>query len=201
MERKSHKEVTALVCCSDETFAAFEKFVVYWKLCRIPDVHGVMGRPKNDKDVEVDCDFSQNLSVNRFRPINGLLDKELRLVWSKLEKGTVCVTKPAKHQGTDDIVTLKDFCKAVKGKRTLANCIVKYWETRYNEEFDLWDDLARSYNFPENWLDGILKFILDKPNRETTIDVVEDVSSSKEEEGSKKKKSKKKSSLRKPLPF
>ncbi|KAL3690544.1 hypothetical protein R1sor_016853 [Riccia sorocarpa] len=78
----------------------------------------------------------------------------------------------------------------------------------YNEEFDLWDDLARSYNFPEKWLDGMLKFIPDKPDRETAIEAVEDICSSAEEEGSssstsssKKKKSKKKSSFTAPLPF
>ncbi|KAL3688632.1 hypothetical protein R1sor_014941 [Riccia sorocarpa] len=177
MGRKSHKEVIALVCCSDETFAAFEKFVVSWKLEKIPDVHGVMGRPTNDKDVKVDRDFSQ-LSVNRFHHVNGLLDKELGLVWFELEKGTVWVTKPVKHHGPDDIVTLKDFL--------------------YKEEFDLWEDLAMSYNFPENWLDGMLKFIHDKSDRET---VVEDVSFSNEEEGSKKKKKpKKKSGFTEPLP-
>ncbi|KAL3694900.1 hypothetical protein R1sor_008551 [Riccia sorocarpa] len=129
MGRKSHKEVIPLVCCSDQTFAAFEKFVVSWKLGKISDVHGALGRPTNEKDVKVDRDFSQ-LSVNRFRPVNGLLDKELRLVWTELEKGSVCITKPAKLQGPDDIVTLKDFCKAIKGKRTLGTRIVKYWETR-----------------------------------------------------------------------
>ncbi|KAL3681249.1 hypothetical protein R1sor_024205 [Riccia sorocarpa] len=48
----------------------------------------------------------------------------------------------------------------------------------------------------------MLKFILDKPGREITIEVVEDVSSSEEEEGSKKKMpKKKKSSVTEPLPF
>ncbi|KAL3684434.1 hypothetical protein R1sor_002456 [Riccia sorocarpa] len=138
-----------------------------------------------------------------FRPVNGLLDKELRLVWTELENGSVCITKPAKLQGLDDIVTLKDFCKAIKGKRALGTRIVNYWETRYQEEFDLWDDLARSYNFPEKWLDGMLKFIPDKPDKETAVEetVVEDVSSSDEEEGSKKKKKpKKKSGFVEPLP-
>ncbi|KAL3695668.1 hypothetical protein R1sor_009744 [Riccia sorocarpa] len=197
MGRKSHKEVIPLVCCSDQTFAAFEKFVVSWKLGKIPDVHGALGRPTNEKDVKVDSDFSQ-LYVNRFRPVNGLLDKELRLVWTELEKGSVCITKPAKLQGPDDIVTLKDFCKAIKAKRTLGTRIVKY-----KEDFDLWDDLARSYNFPEKWLDGMLKFIHDKPDRETTVEetAVEDVSSSDEEEGSKKKKKpKKKLGFVEPLP-
>ncbi|KAL3695806.1 hypothetical protein R1sor_009882 [Riccia sorocarpa] len=160
-------------------------------------MHGALGRPTNEKDVKVDRDFSQ-LSVNRFRPVNGLLDKELRLVWTELEKDSVCITKPAKLQGPDDIVTLKDFCKAIKGKRALGTRIVKY-----QEEFDLWDDLARSYNFPEKWLDGMLKFIPDKPDKETAVEetAVEDVSSSDEEEGSKKKKkSKKKSGFVEPLP-
>ncbi|KAL3682700.1 hypothetical protein R1sor_000722 [Riccia sorocarpa] len=202
MGRKSHKEVIPLVCCSVQTFAAFEKFVVSWKLGKIPDVHGALGRPTNEKDVKVDRDFSQ-LSVNRFRPVNGLLDKELRLVWTELEKGSVCITKLAKLQGPDDIVTLKDFSKEIKGKRALGTRIVKYWETRYQEEFDLWDDLARSYNFPEKWLDGMLKFIPDKPDKETAVEetAVEDVSSSDEEEGSKKKKKpKKKSGFVEPLP-
>ncbi|KAL3686014.1 hypothetical protein R1sor_004036 [Riccia sorocarpa] len=202
MGRKSHKEVIPLVCCSDQTFAAFEKFVVSWKLGKIPDVHGALGRPTNEKDVKVHRDFSQ-LSVNRFRAVNGLLDKELRLVWTELEKGSVCITKPAKLQGPDEILTLKDFCKAIKRKRTLGIRIVKYWETRYKEDFDLWDDLAKSYNFPEKWLDGMLKFIPDKPDREAAIEetAVEDVSSSDEEEGSKKKKKpKKKSGFVEPLP-
>ncbi|KAL3678823.1 hypothetical protein R1sor_021779 [Riccia sorocarpa] len=202
MGRKSHKEVILLVCCSDQTFAAFEKSVVSWKLGKILDVHGALGRPTNEKDFKVDRDFSQ-LSVNRFRLVNGLLDKELRLVWTELQKGSVCITKPAKLQGLDDIVSLKDFCKAIKGKRTLGTRIVKYWETRYKEEFDLWDDLARSYNFPEKWLDEMLKFIPDKPDRETVVEeaAVEDVSSSDEEEGSKKKKKpKKKSGFVEPLP-
>ncbi|KAL3690546.1 hypothetical protein R1sor_016855 [Riccia sorocarpa] len=202
MGRKSHKEVIPLVCCSDQTFAAFETFVVSWKLGKIPDVHGALGRPTNEKNVKEDHDFSQ-LSVNRFRPVNGLLDKELRLVWTELEKGSVCITKPARPQGPDDIVSLKDFCKAIKGKRTLGTRIVKYWETRYKEDFDLWDDLASSYNFPEKWLDGMLKFIHDKPDRETVVEetAVEDISSSDEEEGSKKKKKpKKKSGFVEPLP-
>ncbi|KAL3694521.1 hypothetical protein R1sor_008172 [Riccia sorocarpa] len=202
MRRKSHKEVIPLVCCSDQTFATFEKFVVSWKLGKIPDVHGALGRPTNEKDVKVDRDFSQ-LSVNRFRPVNRLLDKELRLVWTELEKSSVCITKPAKLQDPDDIVTLKDFCKEIKGKRALGIRIVKYWETRYKEAFALWDDLARSYNFSEKWLDGMLKFIPDKPDREAVVEktAVEDVSSSDEEEGSKKKKKpKKKSGLVEPLP-
>ncbi|KAL3686505.1 hypothetical protein R1sor_009079 [Riccia sorocarpa] len=74
-------------------------------------------------------------------------------------------------------------------------CPFFFW---YKEEFELWEDLARSYNFPKNWLDGMLKNIPDKPDKET---VVEDVSSSDEEEGSKKKKKlKKKSGFTEPLP-
>ncbi|KAL3693965.1 hypothetical protein R1sor_007616 [Riccia sorocarpa] len=204
MGRKSHKEVIPLVCCSDQTFATFEKFVVSWKLDKIRDVHGALGHPTNEKDVKVDRDISQ-LSVNRFRPVNGLLDKELRLVWTELEKGSVCITKPAKLQGPDDIVNLKDFCKAIKGKLP-SRCVAMVVPLRYvamasfsldilyalqslrdayKEDFDLWDDLARSYNFPEKWLDGMLKFILDKPDREIVVEetAVEDVSSSDEEEG------------------
>ncbi|KAL3676825.1 hypothetical protein R1sor_026773 [Riccia sorocarpa] len=77
MGRKSHKEVIALVCCSDETFAAFEKFVKKWELGKIPDVQGNTNLVPNDKGVEQKRDFSQ-LSVNRFRPVNGLNDEDLR---------------------------------------------------------------------------------------------------------------------------
>ncbi|KAL3676202.1 hypothetical protein R1sor_026150 [Riccia sorocarpa] len=189
MGRKSHKEVIPLVCCSDQTFAAFEKFVVSWKLGKIPDVHGALGRPTNEKDVKVDRDFSQ-LSVNRFRPVNGLLDKELRLVWTELEKGSVCITKPAKLQGPDDIVTLKDFCKAIKGKRTKK--ILTFGMT-----------LRGHIIFPRSGLMECSNLFLISPTEETAVEetAVEDVSSSDEEEGSKKKKKpKKKSGFVEPLP-
>ncbi|KAL3693088.1 hypothetical protein R1sor_006739 [Riccia sorocarpa] len=158
MGRKSHKEVIPLVCCSDQTFATFEKFVVSWKLGKIPNVHGALGRPTNEKDVKVDRDFSQ-LSVNRFRLVNGLLDKELRLVWTELEKGSVCITKPAKLQGPDDIVTLKDFCKAIKGKRALGTRIVKNRATiefiteEYAEEIKSVTE-AISEEFKDKQVDG-----------------------------------------------
>ncbi|KAL3679498.1 hypothetical protein R1sor_022454 [Riccia sorocarpa] len=135
MGRKSHKEVISLVCCSDSTFAEFEKFVVRWKKGEIPDVHGVVGPVENERGLKVDRDFSQ-LSVNRFRPVNGLLDSDLRLVWTQLEKGTVWVSRPAKLPesaklpGSEPSVSLKDYCKMLKGKRALALRILRYWETR-----------------------------------------------------------------------
>ncbi|KAL3694017.1 hypothetical protein R1sor_007668 [Riccia sorocarpa] len=114
MGRKSHKEVISLVCCSDSTFAEFEKFVVRWKKGKIPDVHVVVGPVENERGVKVDRDFSQ-LSENRFRPVNGLLDSVLRLVWTQLEKGTVWVSRPAKLPGSEQSVSLKDYCKMLKG--------------------------------------------------------------------------------------
>ncbi|KAL3697311.1 hypothetical protein R1sor_011387 [Riccia sorocarpa] len=175
MERKSHKEVISLVCCSDATSDAFEQFVLRWKKGEVPDVHGALGKPKGERDVgEVDRDFSQ-LSVNRFRPVNGLVDEDLKPVWNQLEKGSVWVSRPAKHQGHDDIVTLRDYCKVLKGKRTWGKTI-----------------LATDYSIPDKWLEEMLKFVPDKPEKEV---VTEDVSSSDgdDEDSSKKKKKKKKS--------
>ncbi|KAL3700795.1 hypothetical protein R1sor_018817 [Riccia sorocarpa] len=130
MGRKSHKEVISLVCCSDSTFAEFEKFVARWKKDEVPDVHGVVGPVENERGVKVDRDFSQ-LSVNRFRPVNDLLDSDLRLVWTQLEKGTVWVSCPAKlPEGLKlavHSVSLKDYCKMLKGKRALALRILRYW--------------------------------------------------------------------------
>ncbi|KAL3688471.1 hypothetical protein R1sor_014780 [Riccia sorocarpa] len=135
MGRKSHKEVISLVCCSDSTFAEFEKFVVRWKKGEVLDVHGVVGPVENERGIKVDRDFSQ-LSVNRFRPVNGLLDSDLRLVWTQLEKGTVWVFRPAKlPEGLklpEHSVSLKDYCKMLKGKRALALRILRYWETRFH---------------------------------------------------------------------
>ncbi|KAL3687370.1 hypothetical protein R1sor_013679 [Riccia sorocarpa] len=98
MGRKSYKEVIPLVCCSDETYAAFEKFVKRWKEGKIPDVHGTIGPSKDPRTgLVADRDFSQ-LSVNRFRPINGLSDEDLKLAWTVLEEGKVWVTKPASYK-------------------------------------------------------------------------------------------------------
>ncbi|KAL3691380.1 hypothetical protein R1sor_005031 [Riccia sorocarpa] len=192
MGRKSHKEVISLVCCSDATFDAFEQFVLRWKKGEVPDVHGALGKPQGERDVgEVDRDFSQ-LSVNRFRPVNGLVDEDLKLVWNQLEKGSVWVSRPAKHQGPDDIVALRDYCKVLKGKCTLGKTIVRYWMTRFKEDYNSWVQLATDYSISDNWLEEMLKFVLDKPEKEV---VAEDVSSSDgdDEDSSKKKKKKKKS--------
>ncbi|KAL3694833.1 hypothetical protein R1sor_008484 [Riccia sorocarpa] len=87
MGRKSHKEVIPLICCSDETYAAFEQFVKRWKEGKIHDVHGTIGRSKDPRTgQDADRDFSQ-LFVNRFRPINGLFDEDLKLAWTVLEEG------------------------------------------------------------------------------------------------------------------
>ncbi|KAL3678964.1 hypothetical protein R1sor_021920 [Riccia sorocarpa] len=117
--RKSYKEMIPLVCCSDETYAAFEKFVKCWKEGTIPDVHGTIGRSKDPRTgQDADRGFSQ-LSVNRFRAINGLSDEDLKLAWTVLEEWKVWVTKPAKYQGPEDVVSLKDFCKILKATRNL----------------------------------------------------------------------------------
>ncbi|KAL3695045.1 hypothetical protein R1sor_008696 [Riccia sorocarpa] len=87
MGRKSYKEVIPLVCCSDETYAAFEQFVKRWKEGKIHDVHGTIGRSKDPRTgQDANSDFSQ-LSVNKFRPINGLSDEDLKLAWTVLEEG------------------------------------------------------------------------------------------------------------------
>ncbi|KAL3690007.1 hypothetical protein R1sor_016316 [Riccia sorocarpa] len=92
MGRRSYKEIIPLVCCSDETYAAFEKFVKRWKEGKIPDVHGTIGPSKDPRTGLVcDRDVSQ-LCVNRFRPINGLSDEDLKLAWTVLEEGKVWVT-------------------------------------------------------------------------------------------------------------
>ncbi|KAL3690329.1 hypothetical protein R1sor_016638 [Riccia sorocarpa] len=127
MGRRSYKEIISLVCCSDDTFTEFERFVVAWQRGEIPDVFGALGKPQGERDVgEVLRDFSQ-LSVNRFCAVNGLPDEDLKLVWSQL---SVWVSRPAKYQGPEDIVALKKYCKALKGKDKLGKAIVKYWMTR-----------------------------------------------------------------------
>ncbi|KAL3675874.1 hypothetical protein R1sor_025822 [Riccia sorocarpa] len=98
MGRKPYKEVIPLVCCSVETYAAFEKFVKRWKQGTIRDVHGNIGRSKDPRTgQDADRDFSQ-LSVNRFRSINGLSDEDLKLAWTVLEEGKVWVSKPASYK-------------------------------------------------------------------------------------------------------
>ncbi|KAL3692936.1 hypothetical protein R1sor_006587 [Riccia sorocarpa] len=127
---ESYKEVIHLVCCSDETYAAFEKFVKRWKERKIHDVHGTIGPSKDPRTGLVcDRDVSQ-LSVNRFRPINGLSDEDLKLAWTVLEEVKVWVMKPARYQWPEDVVSLKDFCKVLKATRDLEKRILKYWNTR-----------------------------------------------------------------------
>ncbi|KAL3678766.1 hypothetical protein R1sor_021722 [Riccia sorocarpa] len=189
MGRRSYKEVIPLVCCSDETYAAFEKFVKRWKEGKIPDVQGTIGPSKDPRTGLVcDGDVSQ-LSVNRFRPINGLSDSDLKLAWTVLEEGKVWVTKPARYQGPEDVVSLKDFCKLLKATRDLEKRILKYWNTSYKEQHKTWGLLARAYSISDEWLERMLKFIPEKGDNEA---VLEEASSSKEESNKNKKKSKKK---------
>ncbi|KAL3676634.1 hypothetical protein R1sor_026582 [Riccia sorocarpa] len=169
MGRKSHKEVISLVCCSDETFSAFESFVLKWRQGLIPDVQGNTGRPHNDKGIEFDRNYSQ-LSVNRFRHVNGLSDQELKQVWTLLESGAVWVAKPAKYQGFKAVVSLKDFCKKFKATSSLGRRIVKYWPSRYHEVYDKWSDLEKAYNFPDKWLESMLKYIPEKADKEVVAD-------------------------------
>ncbi|KAL3677654.1 hypothetical protein R1sor_020610 [Riccia sorocarpa] len=181
MGRKSYKEVISLVCCSDDTFKEFENFVGAWQKGEIPDVYGALGKPKGERDVgEVLRDVSQ-LSVNRFCPVNGLPDEDLKLVWSQLAQGSVWVSRPAKYQGPEDIVALKEYCKALKGK------------DKYQEDFNTWGQLTVSYTIPEPWLGEMLKYLPEKSEKEV---VTEDVSSSDgdDEDSSKKKKKPKKKS-------
>ncbi|KAL3686968.1 hypothetical protein R1sor_013277 [Riccia sorocarpa] len=200
MGRKSHKEVISLVCCSDETFAAFESFVLKWRQRLILDVQGNTGRPHNDKGIEFDRDYSQ-LSVNRFRPVNGLSDQELKQVWTLLESGAVCVAKPAKYQGSEAVVSLKDYCKKLKATSSLGRRIVKYWPSRYREVYDKWSDLEKDYNFPDKWLESMLKYIPEKADKEVAAD---EASSSDVEtdDGNtrRRKKGKKKTYVADPLP-
>ncbi|KAL3691375.1 hypothetical protein R1sor_005026 [Riccia sorocarpa] len=189
MGRRSHKEVIPLVCCSDETYAAFEKFVKRWKEGKIPDVQGTIGPSKDPRTGLVcDRDVSQ-LSVNRFRPINGLSDSDLKLAWTVLEERKVWVTKPARYQGPEDVVSLKDFCKHLKATRDLEKKILKYWNTSYKEQHGTWGLLARAYSISDEWLERMLKFIPEKGDKEA---VLEEASSSEEESNKNKKKSKKK---------
>ncbi|KAL3694182.1 hypothetical protein R1sor_007833 [Riccia sorocarpa] len=73
---------------------------------------------------------SNNKKKPRFKPINGLSDEDLKLAWTVLEEGKVWVSKPAKYQGPEDVVSLRDFCKILKATRDLEKRIVKYWNTR-----------------------------------------------------------------------
>ncbi|KAL3698646.1 hypothetical protein R1sor_012722 [Riccia sorocarpa] len=189
MGRRSYKEVIPLVCCSDETYDAFEKFVKRWKEGKIPDVHGTIG-PLKDPRTGVVCDRDVfQLSVNRFRPINGLSDEDLKLAWTVLEEGKVWVTKPARYQGPEDVVSLKDFYKVLKATRDLEKRILKYCNTSYKEQHGSWGHLARAYSISEKWLERMLKFIPEKGDKET---VLEEASSSEEESNKNKKKAKKK---------
>ncbi|KAL3676489.1 hypothetical protein R1sor_026437 [Riccia sorocarpa] len=128
--------------------------------------------------------------MNRFRPVNGLPDEDLKLVWSQLAEGSVWVSRPAKYQGLEDIVALKEYCKALKDKDKLGKAIVKYWMTRYQEDFNTWGQLAVSYTIPEPWLGEMLKYLPEKPEKPEKEVVTEDVSSSDgdDEDSSKKKK-------------
>ncbi|KAL3695346.1 hypothetical protein R1sor_009422 [Riccia sorocarpa] len=110
-----------------------------------------------------------------------------------LAQGSVWVSRPAKYQGPEDIVALKEYCKALKGKDKLGKAIVRYWMTRYQEDFNTWGQLAVSYTIPEPWLGEMLKFLPEKPEKDV---VTEDVSSSDgdDEDSSKKKKKPKKKS-------
>ncbi|KAL3684905.1 hypothetical protein R1sor_002927 [Riccia sorocarpa] len=199
MGHKSHKEVITLVCCSDETFAAFEKFVKKSELGKILDVQGNTNLVHNDKGVEQKRDFSQ-LSVNRFMPVNGLNDEDMRLVWNQLETGNVWVAKPSKYQGTDTIVSLRDFCKALKAKRSLATRIVKYWQGRYREIYDTWDELTAEYPFPPNWLDNMIKWVPEKADKEMPADEASSSDLEDDDGNRRKRKSKKKVYVVEPLP-
>ncbi|KAL3694978.1 hypothetical protein R1sor_008629 [Riccia sorocarpa] len=115
------------------------------------------------------------------------------------EKGDIpdvygALGKPkGERDGPEDIVALKEYCKVLKGKRTLGKTIVRYWLTRYQEDFNTWGQLAESYTMPEKWLGEMLKYLQEKPENEV---VTEDVSSSDgdDEDSSKKKKKPKKKS-------
>ncbi|KAL3694842.1 hypothetical protein R1sor_008493 [Riccia sorocarpa] len=161
MGRKSHKEVISLVCCSDETFFAFE----------------------------------------RFRPVNGLSDEELKQVWTLLESGAVWVAKPAKYQGSEAVVSFKDYCKKLKAICSLDKRVVKYWPSRNHEVYDKWSDLEKTSNFPDKWLESMLKYIPEKADKEVAAD---EASSSDVEidDGNTRrgKKGKKKSFVADPLP-
>ncbi|KAL3694491.1 hypothetical protein R1sor_008142 [Riccia sorocarpa] len=200
MGRKSHKEVISLVCCSDETFSAFERFVLKWKQGLIPDVQGYTGRSHNDKGIKFDRDYSQ-LSVNRFRHVNGLSDEELKQVWTLLESGVVWVAKPAKYQGSEAVVSLKDYCKKLKATSNLGRRVVKYWPSRYHEVYDKWSDLEKDYNFPDKWLESMLKYIPEKGDKEVAADEASS-SNMETDDGNtrRRKKGKKKSYGVDPLP-
>ncbi|KAL3679880.1 hypothetical protein R1sor_022836 [Riccia sorocarpa] len=199
--RTADVDVVEVAAPQHDTFDqfTFEKFVKKWELGKIPDVHGNTSLVPNDKGVEQHRDFSQ-LSVNRFRPVNGLNDEDLRLVWNQLETGNVWVAKPAKYQGTDAVVSLRDFCKALKAKRSLALRIVKYWQTRYREVYDNWDELAAEYPFPPNWLDGMIKWVPDKAEKEMPADEASSSDLEDEDGVRRRRRTKKKSYFVEPLP-
>ncbi|KAL3691303.1 hypothetical protein R1sor_004954 [Riccia sorocarpa] len=166
----------------------------------IPDVQGNTGCPHNDKGIEFDRDYSQ-LSLNRFRLVNGLSDEELKQVWTLLESGDVWVAKPAKYQGSEAVVSLKDYCKKLKAICSLGKHVVKFWPSRYREVYDKWSDLEKAYNFPDKWLESMFKYIPEKADKEVAAD---EASSSDVEtdDGNtrRRKKGKKKSFVADPLP-
>ncbi|KAL3684450.1 hypothetical protein R1sor_002472 [Riccia sorocarpa] len=84
----------------------------------------------------------------------------------------------------------------LKGKRALALHILRYWETRYKEEFDTWDELAISYTIPDNWLEGMLKFDKgDKGDKEVAGENVSSSDAEEDDSSKKKKKPRKKTSV------
>ncbi|KAL3685117.1 hypothetical protein R1sor_003139 [Riccia sorocarpa] len=71
--------------------------------------------------------------------------------------------------------------------------------SRFKEDYNSWVQLATDYSIPDNWLEEMLKFVPDKPEKKV---VAEEVSSSDgdDEDSSKKKKKKKKSTSADVLP-
>ncbi|KAL3700114.1 hypothetical protein R1sor_018136 [Riccia sorocarpa] len=85
-----------------------------------------------------------------------------------------------KYQGPEDIVALKEYCNALKGKEKLGKAIVRYW--------------MKSSQYPILYQrTGLGKYLPEKLEKEV---VTEDVSSSDgdDEDSSKKKKKPKKKS-------
>ncbi|KAL3696696.1 hypothetical protein R1sor_010772 [Riccia sorocarpa] len=115
--------------------------------------------------------------------------------------GAVWVAKLAKHQGSEAVVSLKDYCKKLKATSSLGRRIVKYWPSRYREVYDKWSDLEKDYNFPDKWLESMLKYIPEKADKEVAAD---EASSSDVETDygntRRRKKGKKKTYVADPLP-
>ncbi|KAL3697989.1 hypothetical protein R1sor_012065 [Riccia sorocarpa] len=116
-------------------------------------------------------------------------------------RGAVWVAKPAKYQGSEAVVSLKDYCKKLKAICSLGKRVVKYWRSRYREVYDKWSDLEKAYNFPDKWLEIMLKYIPEKADKEVAAD---EASSSDVEtdDGNtmRRKKGKKKSFVADPFP-